>query len=196
MSLKQKLETLEQILGIKRPQLLGLLNEGLNESAIKDKIENLGFETSEDLLNLYQWKNGFNYPLTHNDELFIDGYFMDLDWAIEEFKIENVSEPEWKSLFFPLFSGQGVLILIGIDKTHDSYNKIYIHDRSTSGYMVYGKAIVLYTESLENLILSAIECYEKEAYTFDFESGELQIDWELSLSIYRRINASCEYWQK
>ncbi len=192
MNLKEILNKFEGILLEKKPKILDLLNQGLSEQSFIDKMKFLDKQISTDILTLYQWKNGFNQDLTSNEVLFSDGYFIDLDCAIDLYKLSF--SHYWNEFFFPIFSSGDVLILIGIVKGHISYNKVYVFDMSPGAYAVYKKSIVPYYDSLEKLFLSNIKCYEQGAYSFN-ELGELKVDWDLQWSICKEINTNSEYWQ-
>lgn len=195
MNLKEKLLKLEELIRENKPKLLNAMYNGLSGHIIIEKLKFFDFEVPDDVVTLYEWKNGTNEDSNDADELFIDGYFLNIDSSIEMCKIEP--KVEWNSEFFPLFIGYGgVVTLIGVIKDSINFNKIFFYDPTSGGTNVtHGKCLIGYCDSLENLIDSVIECYERGVYKIDSESREMIIDWDLFRTIYKENNPNSEYWQ-
>jgi hypothetical protein len=194
MNLKEKLLKLEGLIRENKPQLLNAMYDGLSGHIIIEKLTFLDFDVPDDAVTLYEWKNGTNEDSKDADELFIDGYFLNIDSSIEMCKIEL--KVEWNNEFFPLFNGYGdVLTLIGVKKDSINFNKIFFYDPTSGGTnAVYGKCLIEYCDSLESLIDSVIECYERGVYKIDSESREMIIDWDLYREIFNKNNPNAEYW--
>ena len=194
MNLKENFLRLEELIKLNKPTLMDAMNNGLNSHVIANKLQFIDSKISIDIVTLYEWKNGVDGESKNADELFVDGYFLNIDSSIEMYRAEP--KGEWSDDFFPLFVGYGgVLTLIGVKKSSINYNKIFFYDPTSGGTNVtHGKCLTEYCDSLESLILSAIECYEQKVYKFDLETSEMTIDWELLQVIYKKNNPNSEYW--
>ena len=194
MNLKEKLLKLEELIRKNKPKLLNAMYNGLSGHIIIEKLKFFDVDVPDDVVTLYEWKNGTNEDSNDADELFIDGYFLNIDSSIEMYKLE--SKEEWNSQFFPLFIGYGgVVTLIDVIKDSINFNKIFFYDPTSGGTNItHGKCLIGYCDSLENLIDSVIECYERGVYKIDSESGEMIIDWDLYREIYIKNNPNSEYW--
>ena len=194
MSLKEKLLKLEELIRENNPKPLNAIYDGLSGHIIIEKLKFFDIEVPNDVITLYEWKNGTNEDSKDADELFIDGYFLNIDSSIEMCKIEP--KEEWNSEFFPLFMGYGgVVTLIGVKKDSINFNKIFFYDPTSGATNVtHGKCLIEYSDSLENLIDSVIECYERGVYKIDSESSEMITDFDLCREIYIKNNPNAEYW--
>jgi hypothetical protein len=193
MTLQKVLNKFELTIKDKEPIILSYLNNGLSKDEIYDKLRFLNREIPEDLICLYQWRNGLNSKLTRNGLIMLDGYFMDLDLSIKVYNADK--EHYWNNHFFPIFSGGDQLLLLGIDKNHPSFNKIYFFDLSPSAFIRFDKYLISYYDTLESLFISVVNCFEKGAYSLDKETETLKIEWELMWSINKECNPSSEHWK-
>jgi hypothetical protein len=194
MNLKDKLLELEEVIKGYKPLLMNAVNEGLSNLVIKEKLKGITSNLSNDIITLYEWKNGINGDAVEADELFVDCFFLTIDSALDYCEWESMEI--WKGRFFPLFMGYGgVLTLIGLEESKSDFNKIFFYDPTSGGTnATHGKQLISYCDSLLSLIVSVIQCYQEGVYKYNNEIEEFVIDWDLLHDIHKRNNPNSEYW--
>jgi len=192
---------LDKVLKEKNPKLYNILNNPITFDEIKSVSENIKFPIPEDLLTLCRWKNGSKY----NNEvklgslwMFPMNIFCPLSEGVEHYKLHsemnNSLEREvFSENFFPIFySGGGEQTLIDIDTNSKNYGGIFYFTLSDPDI---DNIITSYADSLSNLLLSVIECYEQGVYYIDKNSGYLENNNELENRIFLKNNPNSDYWK-
>jgi len=191
-SLQDILESLEQLLKEINSPLLSKLNIGLDNHLQRDLITNL--DLPEEVTAMYSWRNGTE--VKPNDPLgelwiFDFGLFVSLEYAISLYKEAVDFVPKWDKYKFPLYvSGGGEYYLIECDKKKKEYGMIYFHSIGNFDFDI----IITKFDSLQTFFLTMIECYQKNAYTFDSDNS-IKFNFELECEISKALNPNSDFWK-
>jgi cell wall assembly regulator SMI1 len=156
-----------------KPTLAETLQPGLSKAEIKKKTENLPFDLSQEIYELYQWHNGTNDKM--ECWFFAEYNFNSLDESLalyqklmswqDEFQTEF--HEMWNSMWFPLFVldiKENLFTVCADEKLQNSpILKYFIESGETIKY-----------KSLTNMMLVIAECYETGVYYVD----EIGIDFD------------------
>ncbi len=191
--LKSLLSKLYQVLLKKESILPKLLQEPISRKEIDKLIENLDIVISEDVYELFGWKNG----IRTSDDYFIGqlwifplGGFFPIEDSIERYNYYAGKDGYWSKSMFLLFeSGGGEMYLLECDENSPNYGIIFKHSIGAIDYDV----IITAYDSLSALIRTVIECYEKDIYFLSTTGVESNFDLELEVA--KRNNPNSELWK-
>lgn len=193
-SLSSHLDKLFKLLVINHSPLVELLKPGISTAQIQKESQKLGLPFSDQLSQMYNWKNGVEIEEKSLGiyYLFRLGIYYDLEKATCLYLGLNDTDVYWKKSMFPLFgSGGGEFFLIDLDVNSNTYESIILYYPGNPDFEV---TIMIY-DSLESLIRTIIECYEKKAYSVIEEKFKhLKIDSKLEKEIAMRNNPKSPYW--
>ena len=214
MSLPLALEAvLQQLIRLESP-LVPLLQPGLSRKAIDDMVRPFPFKLSEDLYQLYMWRNGteegsgtensyggtdlFAHPAAHFAPLATT-----LDASVELSEHLNTDELKqtWGTLefepspyYFDLFSDPGdsdFLVPCGTASLEKPLVLFWSPE--------LGEPRIHYSD-LESMMWTIAACYESGAYflrnAFENEPLYPEVDYEKERQIARQFNPSVSYWQE
>jgi hypothetical protein len=205
-----------------RPELASLFKPGLTIGEIQSQMENLPFRLSEEIYELYQWRNGVDFRNfyasvasvscnPYPDINFIPGlHFLPLEEAIEGYKEFEEGKEDFGSYYtyntddieiiqkpwFPIFDAEdlGCLLVFG--------NSVHVKDLPLM-YCDLGQGYlpeVQYT-NLTSFMLVVAECYETNAYYLekpakcpDYLSYGLAENREQVTKIKRRYEGDLANW--
>ena len=209
MSLEMALDSvLSQLVRLERP-LVALLQPGLSREAIDEMVDPLPFKLSEDLYQLYIWRNG-TQPGSYEDTVFFPhpaSYFAPLDLALDasiylpESLITNPLTETWEPLefepsayYFDLFSDPGDSdFLVPCSATLLEKPPIVFWSPELGTPRVH-------FANLESMMWTIAACYESGAYFLknDFENESLYVDTDPTQErqIARRLNPTVIYWRE
>lgn len=190
MELEKTCIELEKILIAKGYKIAQVLNEGVSEQDIKAFFSDLPLAPTDELIDLYKWKNGVKYgDFTISESLLFSlGTLLSLEEGIKSYKTAMTNNI-WNENFFPISSnGAGDFILIDLQKDSETFKQLFL-----------GSPVLLLSEfpetvydSLESLFESVLLCYKKEIYFFDDEG--FQSNWDAEFQLCRVLNPKSDYW--
>lgn len=176
MTLTPILNKLELFLNPEQSVSGKLLQPGLSENNIREKITTLPITFPKEIFELYQWKNGIagNHDARiGQQEIFPLGIFDSLEETIQTYKYYT-SKGHFSLNLFPLFSsGGGDFVLVNLDSDSTQYGYIYLYSP-----VLYHEDLESMYSSLNNLFNCVLECYQAGAYYF--EDGGLEVADELA----------------
>jgi hypothetical protein len=185
MSIRIKLIELEQELVKARSPVLKYFMEGLQAEYITSLFERNSLHPTDELVELYQWKNGLEFENIPTGLLRfgVMGVFLPLEVSVEIFK---ASEEASLETYFPIFSDDS--FLIQLDRQSEGFGKIF----------VFSPALQILEpetcfDSLERMIETFIECFREGAYFYDSE-GFFEEDYDKSVGIAKKFNPTATYW--
>ncbi len=152
--LTEAFERFEHWLWQNHPELASSLPSGLTLEEINDMAKALPFSLSKEIKELYQWRNGSSYGFatlsTYCDEVL---GFMPLDKAIEyTFEGEHISE--WLNLpCFYMFPEYERWVHFAVCDEEETSPILVVTD---------DPCIRLAYASITSMVLTTVECYEKE----------------------------------
>jgi cell wall assembly regulator SMI1 len=182
-------ETLERILvWMKKnnPVVAAALKPGLTKSEIADKVSSLPFQLPEEVIALYQWRNGVredcpgSFIWYHN--------FLSLDRAIHEYEgMNGLNLSGWHKNWFPLFDFEGEYYFVPCSKKKHSALPIGYY------FLEETEATVCYT-NLTTMMQTALECFETGAvFVEDKEKGILRENIRDVKRIYEKHNPGLQF---
>jgi hypothetical protein len=190
---KNILTALELFLRDINAPILDKLGPGIDKTDIElfAKKSNLFFD--EEIYELYEWRNGIANPnenIIGEMTLFTNGIFYCLEEAIRTYKSYALDLGSWDQRFFPLFSsGGGDFLLVNLgERNSDKHVFLY------SPPLLYSSELISIYDSLEKLFISVFECYKREAYYFEDNVLEKNINLEFEICIKNNPNAA--YWKQ
>ena len=195
------IELCEQLLlelGRSISPVLSYLQPGISKSEVDGKLRlaKIGVSFPDEVYSLYGWKNGINDDTdtrTLGEQwLFKLGIFCSLDLAISNY-LEWTTGPSYISkTLFPLFeSGGGDYYFVETNKHSASYGMILYY--SPSNPDLPGPTSIF--DSLDSCLRSIVECYRQKAYYYNPDSPDLEIEWDLEKTIWKKLNPNSEYYK-
>lgn len=192
--MKEKLLLLEKLLIEKESPVVKSLNEPIEYDELVEKITNHKFSFLKDFVDFYQWKDGQKLNLftkgAFEYELTSFGNFFDIDTLLSFFILEKVTKKlpyENKYLAF-FFNSCGDRIVIDLKEKSKTFGRLFIFAPSVT---LSSKPMQIF-DSIECMVDTIIECYQKGAYKID--NGKLIIDFDLESRIAQEINPNSEFW--
>ena len=193
--LEKKLKELELFMVECNCPILGHFNNGIPASEIADSFSNLKFPMRDDIMQLYEWKNGVNdlfKKKTGEIELFTSGIMMPLELASSMYTLEVKIQKAFKKEFFPLFtSGGGDYIMIHLDENKKTYGQLFLYSPSI---LLSNKPVSIY-DSLTDLFQTVFETYQKRGYYFNESDKTLEVDYVIEKEIAIKMNPKSEFWR-
>lgn len=172
-----------------------MLNPGLKEGHIGEvaKLYNLHFP--EELIQLYQWRNGLNLRASSSKVLsmghlaFFPGYcFFSIEDAINNYNRIKLQKEDWNEDWFPIFwNSGGCLFAINCNRNSPELGHIVEYGN------IYFDTDTLY-HSLEDMFLTLSESFRVGAFFMDEETG-LSSDDEIFCMLAKDLNRNVLYWQ-
>lgn len=143
------------------------------------------------LRQIFQWKNGMTYdtdlPTSSYD---YTGFgvitsMQDIDEVLE------LNNHDWKESLFPLVSSfGGDFLLYETDKQSPSYGQLFLYSPNL-GYVDKSPGLF---DSLESMLDTISESFEKKIFTYDSNEMFLDIDYDKHGEIPKQLNPKSEYW--
>lgn len=186
-----KLESI--LIDVKNP-IVNKLIKPENSKNIIELLENYKLGIVQDFIDLYSWKNGIDSALIfdeagYENELTSYGSFFELSSLLSYYELELITGVLYNKKYFAFFySIAGDRILIDLEKKSKTFGKIFIYAPSIT---LSSEPIKIF-DSLELMIDTIIQCYEKKAYTII--DGELNINFDLESEISKKMNRESEFW--
>jgi SMI1 / KNR4 family (SUKH-1) len=164
------------------PAIASFPHPGLTPTQIQDITKNLPFQVSEEVYELYQWRNGTKYG--HIFFPFTTFYSLEESLKISQFKIEEKS-------FYPygliIFSTDRHLYYVKSSDEQNKFSAIWRTNEDRESEICY--------VNLTNLIGAIAECYETGAYYVKHGTRLkfLQEDRVKSESIFSKYNSGLSF---
>lgn len=169
--------------------------EGKAASEIVDSFNNMKFPIRNDIIQMYEWKNGVEdlfKKKTGEIELFTSGIIMPLELAVSMYALEARVQKSFKKGFFPLFtSGGGDYILMHLDEKKKTYGQLFLYSPSI---LLSSKPVSIY-DSLNSLFHTTLEVYKKRGYYFNEVDKTLEVVYEIEKEIAIKMNPKSEFWR-
>jgi hypothetical protein len=162
--LKESLEKLDYWLFDNYPDLFESLSPGLTNEQIEEECEQLSFEISEEVREFYQWKNGANnifYSPYLGAEVFVFPFHKAVDLTIDltggGYVSDVIESKQINSAFFMFSEFERWLHFVDC------------LDRNVSPVLILTEDsyVGLAHTSLTSMVLTTVECYEKEVLAFN-----------------------------
>jgi len=168
--LKHLLTELEKILRGYNAPIVKKLGPGLSEKIISEMFAKIGMR-NEDLIVLYNWKNGISYSeewKIGEFDFFGFGTFISLEDAIENY--EYLSDLSGQKYLLPLFTnGAGDYVFFDGDRESINFERLLFYSPPIN---LSGEAVPVY-DSLQVFLKTTIECYQKKRTHFLMGSFKL-----------------------
>lgn len=161
-------------------------NAGLSEAEIRNLFRQIGLTPSEELIQIYTWRNGLRYKELPSGKLSfgLNGVFFPLQDSIDMYRSFVADQ---FPLFFPLFWDDTFLINLNVGSK--DYQMIFIYSPSlliTEPQSCY--------DSLETMIHTLVTCFQKGIFSYDAE-GFFKEQHRLTAAVSRSINPLSIYWK-
>jgi|GEM_PF-573515 len=202
IGVRQLLESLLNELERHSAPVLRYLKDGISkekiEAAFKEK--NIQLQLPEEALELYNWKNGVpafieeDEPIIGELELFTLGVYTSFELSLDTYISHILKSDFFTPSMFPLFeSGGGELFLLECNPISPEYKKILmftLHDP------VFVEPVESKYDSLESLLLTVLECYQKGIYFFSEFGGKRVFDIQRlsEVEVATKHNPKSYYW--
>ncbi len=184
------LKDFELKLGEINPNLIESMNKGIdNKIDIESILLSKSLDVNDELLCFYQWKNGIDDSKIVLDyrALFIPfNPFFALEVMVEYYDM-LIENDFIKKSFFPLCQQDSYLV--DLDRDSKTYGSIFFY---APGFLIV-KPVRIF-DSLKNMFLSIIACFDQKALWYDDE-GYIVIEWDLYDSICKENNPNSDYWK-
>lgn len=146
----------------------------------------------ENLMMLFQWKNGILYDDSYPTSAFDYtgfGVIPSLEYIAE---IKKVSiNKQWRKSYFPLvLSFGGDFLLYETDKSSTNYGMIFLHSPNL-GYVDYQPG---YFDSIQSMIITICDSFKEKVFKYGYANMDLDINFEKYGEIAKRLNPKSEYW--
>lgn len=195
--MKTLLLDLEKKLIEKKNPILDYLDPpsgNFDEQRFIELTRKLKLEPSSDLIDLYSWKKGLKGELaldiSFDYRMFSFGSPIFYKDTSNLYILDESTDGLFTGKYLP-FVFHGILedpILIDLSKRSKTRGSIYYFCPNVT---LSATPVQIY-DSLQSMIESIIECYQKEAYIID-EAGLLDVN-DLEQEITRKLNPKSDYW--
>jgi len=180
-----KLKELErELLSVKSP-VLDFFLDGLKKQTIISFFEKEELDPPEDLIELYEWKNGVRFKDIPAGKLSfgVDGVFFPIEQSIRIYKADKATLVN----FFPIFSDDS--FLFNLDRTSDGFGKIFFYCPSLQINEPQS-----YFDSVPCMIETFIVCFRRGAFYYD-KDGFFTKNYTLNQELAKEINPNSAYWK-
>lgn len=193
--LKEKLSILGKILIEKGNPIDNLMEEPKDYDELFELLTNYKFSFLKDFIDFYLWKGGLKWTLLFKEEAFdceltSFGNFFEIDGLLSFFTMERISKTlPYENKFLAFFlNSSGDRVMIDLKEKSKTFGKIFIFAPSIT---LSSKPMKIF-DSVESMVDTIIECYQKEAYKIS--NGKLEINYDLESEIAQTINPHSEFW--
>lgn len=168
------------------------LLKGLTEEEVKGRLHKVIKTAPSDLVELYKWKNGTNFPKDSKPLFDYNFHIYNLNDAIEDFEAFQKLDPKdyfglsFKNLFPIFLSGGGEYYFYCFSGPQNG--KVLYHSPAE-----FGGEIVLAFDSLEKMFNSIYECYRQNIYYTD-ENSRLRVKSKEHSDLMKKLNPDCIKW--
>lgn len=175
--------------------ILSHFRSGVSASEVVDLFSNLKLPLRDDIIQLYEWKNGIGDLFKKNTgeiELFTSGIMMPLELASSMYILETKVQKAFKKEFFPLFtSGGGDYIIIHLDESKTTYGQLFLYSPSI---LLSNKPVSIY-DSITDLAQTVLYIYQRRGYFFNEFDKTLEVDYDIEKEIAIKINTKSDFWR-
>ena len=197
--LSNSLDRLLEVLVEKESPLVARLKKGIDKDYINSIIEPHEIIFPEELFTYYGWRNGFTigpdeFISMASVTLFTLGNPIPVETSLEEYFEYSFVNGFWEKKYFPLFeSGIGDYYLMDLDPDSSNYKMIMFYSPATP----YFQGVISFSDSLQKLIETIVECYERNIYFFEeFEGDKVFVTIPgTSFELWKKNNPKSEYWR-
>ena len=175
-------------------EIPNLFNLGLSISTIEKIAEVLPFKLTNEIIELYTWRDG----TSNLTDVMANNFFMPLSMAIETYK-EMISLEEstcdeteelgcvWRVDWLPIFYLDAVNYFVSC-KDDESYGKVY-------EYEIGGEPELIFS-NLTTMMKATLECYQNGVYKVEPQNTFLSlIDYHETYKIFAKIDPLIDHWQ-
>lgn len=188
------LQQIEEFLQINKANIYERLQPGLKRVYTEQLFNSTGIQSNNELLTLYEWRNGVNYNsgwVIGEIDFFSGGLLLSVEDMINAYKIFYQDGLRDNKALLPIFTdGSGDYLLYNDDKT-TNHGQLLLYAPSL---LLSAEPKATIYDSLTSLFKTIIECYNNRAYTF--KNGQLEIDYDLEWEIAEALNPSSDYWKE
>lgn len=192
--MKEKLLLLEKLLIEKGNPVIKEMEESRDYEELVEMITNYKFSYLKDFVDFYSWKRGHKSSFFKEEafeyELTSFGNFFDIEPLLSFFTMERISKalPYNNKYLAFFFNSCGDRVVIDLKEKSKTFGKLFLFAPSIT---LSSKPMQIF-DSIECMVDTIIECYQKEAYKI--ENGKLVVDFDLESEIARNINTNSEFW--
>jgi len=185
MGIMLKLEELESELELVKSPVLEFFLNGLSKKAILSFFEKEQLVPTEDLIEMYQWRNGVRFKDIPAGKLCfgVSGVFFPVEISM---KVYNDNKTDFVN-YFPIFSDDSYLL--NLDPMSKDAGKISIYCPSLQIMEPQS-----YFDSMTSMIETFIACFRRGCFFYD-KNGYFEQDYSLSFELAKEINPNSEYWK-
>lgn len=170
--------------------VVGFLQHGLNKDLILELFSNINLQPTNELLQLYAWKNGVNVVegINLDDIQFVPGYhILSLEGAIAQY-IAVKGDPRWDRSWFPVMAnGGGDFYVIDLAQSDGESAPVI-------GFLLGEEEQDTEYQSIAAMLHTFFECYKK-GIVYRSEEGYLEMDDDKHALVAKMYNPSVEFWQ-
>lgn len=159
------------------------LDLGLPFSDIQRTLARVSLQPTDDLINLFSWKNGSSVntiPLGHL-ALIPGFYLMPLEECCSNY-IALKKNDFWKATWFPVLSNSG-----------GDFYVIDIQTNEILGYYIYEDEPMVEYNSLKTLLETYNQCYEL-GIIYKTSEGYLDMDYNKHALVAQQANPNLSFW--
>jgi hypothetical protein len=172
-----------------------MLSPGLREGHIRDLAKLYDLHFPEELVSLYQWRNGLDFRISSREVLpmgkiaFFPGYcLLSIEDAVNCYNRFKLQKEDWNADWFPIFWNSGGCVF-AINCNPDSADKGKIIEYGS----IYFDTDILY-HSLSDMFFTLCENYRVGGFFMDVETG-LSCDDDIFCMLAKDLNPDVIYWQ-
>lgn len=192
--IKEKLLLLEKLLIERGNPVIKEMEESRDYEELVEMISNYKFSFLKDFVDFYLWKRGHKSSFFKEEsfeyELTSFGNFFDIEPLLSLFMMERISKTlpyDNKYLAF-FFNSCGDRVVIDLKEKSKTFGKLFVFAPSIT---LSSKPMQIF-DSIECMVDTLIECYQKGAYKID--NGKLVIDFDLESEIAQKNNPDSKFW--
>ncbi|MBB2974948.1 hypothetical protein FHX49_000489 [Microbacterium endophyticum] len=171
-----------------RHVLLDALQEGLSGAAAGEQLAGVGLVATEELEQLYRWRNGTSATVASLDDIQIfPGYsFLSIEEAVANYRV-FLADRRWVEGWFPVFAnGGGDFYFVDLKAAQSRAVRHFCIDE-----LEYPPEFL----SLSAMIQTLAECFERGVFFVD-PNGYLEMDDQAFIELAAEMNPDVAYWRE
>ncbi|EKO3450436.1 SMI1/KNR4 family protein [Vibrio fluvialis] len=168
----------------------GFLNKPINACEIQKHFEKINLLPTDELLELYQWKNGTKVvkgTLLDDVQLIPGFHLLNLQDSLRYY-LSLKEDRRWDSSWFPIFAnGGGDFYAVDLSKSDGKKAPII-------GFILGELEQEIEYQSLTAMVLTYCECFRNNI-VYITEDGYLEMDDEKHADLALKYNPDVEFWR-
>jgi len=169
--------------------VVSYLNEGMTETNIRAQFEAAGCVPTQELIDLYSWRNGTAEGPTLGSLYFVPGYhLLSLEEALQCYQ-DYKDDKRWNSSWLPFMAnGGGDFYIADLTNATPEQSPVI-------GYILGESIQDIEYETINSMMATFHECFTSGAMRKD-KKGYLDIDEVEQMQIARKNNPTIEFWKE